>query len=58
MMQGLMGVVNEAGLAIEWGPERGWTDTSVDEEDETQRVGYPEGFPHPGYEAHGLLALA
>ncbi|KAG7415730.1 hypothetical protein DER46DRAFT_601140 [Fusarium sp. MPI-SDFR-AT-0072] len=58
MMQGLMGVVNEAGLAIEWGPERGWTDTSVDEEDETQKVGYPEGFPHPGYEAHGLLALA
>ncbi|KAJ4266137.1 hypothetical protein NW762_004117 [Fusarium torreyae] len=60
MMQGLMEVVTQAGYDIEWGPERGWTDaTDIDEEMALEPVGYPEGFPHPGYEAHGMtLALA
>ncbi|KAF4421794.1 hypothetical protein F53441_14336 [Fusarium austroafricanum] len=57
MMQGLMNVVTEAGLDIAWGPERGWTD--ADEEEETgPKVGYPEGFPYPGYETNGLLTSA
>ncbi|SPJ75762.1 uncharacterized protein FTOL_05493 [Fusarium torulosum] len=51
MMQGLMKIVEEAGLGIEWGPERGWTDASDDEEDRAQEgKAYPEGLPYPGYE--------
>ncbi|KAF5704375.1 hypothetical protein FMUND_12563 [Fusarium mundagurra] len=58
MMRGLIDVATEAGLTIEWGPESGWTDSSVDEEGETKPVNFPDGFPHPGYEEHSLLALA
>jgi hypothetical protein len=51
MMQGLMKIVEEAGLGIEWGPERGWTDASDDKEDQAQGgKAYPEGLPYPGYE--------
>ncbi|KAM0197745.1 hypothetical protein ACHAPA_003279 [Fusarium lateritium] len=51
MMQGLMKIVEEAGLGVEWGPERGWTDASDDGEDQAQgEKAYPEGLPYPGYE--------
>ncbi|RSL51526.1 hypothetical protein CEP54_011376 [Fusarium duplospermum] len=59
MMQGLMEAVTRFGCAIEWGPERGWTDAIEDDQDiPATAVVYPEGLPHPGYESHGLMALA
>ncbi|KAM5343539.1 hypothetical protein ACJ41O_012076 [Fusarium nematophilum] len=59
MMQGLMEVVAQFGQDIEWGPERGWTDAMDDDDDNvTSTVAFPEGLPHPGYESHGLVALA
>ncbi|KAF4344083.1 hypothetical protein FBEOM_1955 [Fusarium beomiforme] len=58
MMQGLLGVVNEAGLAIEWGPERGWTDADEDEQVDTVPISFPGGFPASGLEEHSLMALA
>ncbi|KAF5021148.1 hypothetical protein F66182_6848 [Fusarium sp. NRRL 66182] len=60
MMQGLIGVVEQGGYSIEWGPERGWTGaTDIEEEIKPETAGYPEGFPHPGYGVNGLtLALA
>ncbi|KAF4976544.1 hypothetical protein FZEAL_6800 [Fusarium zealandicum] len=63
MMQGLMEVVTEAGYTVEWGPERGWTDSMDDDSGTatataTVPVTSPEGLPYPGYEPHSVLALA
>ncbi|KAF4463188.1 3 exoribonuclease family [Fusarium albosuccineum] len=59
MMQALMETVTQSGCTIEWGPKRGWTDAMDDDNDiADEAVAYPEGFPHPGYEANSLLASA
>lgn len=47
MMQTLITVAQDCGVAIEWGPERGWTDGVDDEQDEKKL-----------YSAHGIMAAA
>ncbi|KAF5005039.1 hypothetical protein FDECE_8455 [Fusarium decemcellulare] len=58
MMKGLMEVATLSGLTIEWGPERGWTDSMDDDNGVSDTAAaFPEGLPYPGYE-NGLLAMA
>ncbi|KAL7810881.1 hypothetical protein V8C26DRAFT_409640 [Trichoderma gracile] len=63
MMSGLIKVASETkGVAVRWGPERGWTD--ADEDDEAAVAGPDpnrplESVPIPGFEnLHGILVEA